>query len=329
MTRSIVILVILVIVGSLNVFAGPPHSKFCACGTDEPSGDIDVISNVHLANGINRIYNRLGRTSRCISLNNSIILYASFPYSKQMCVGYAADANNGIVNMTFSKTDVNRAIITNTCKSKKKNGVIECMIEDPYFTSKENCYPAQYFCVHQVVCPHDHTAVIHCSSIGLPKKNGKQLNMWIIACCYYHVGKCLDAVRINSGRVRDMNVCGLTGSGDCFPDIEEAGGSLIRITFTSGFCCQHCGYRLWVRCLPGGQEKGKREIEEHEVCKSYILYLLCIFYFFQTDIRAKRGSSGFVVPAGATVTYKNYRLTVKLGVSPHSVYHVVTQYLNF
>ena len=62
-----------------------------------------------------------------------------------------------------------------------------------------------------------------------------------------------------------MTVCGETKTGDCFPDINEAGGSLIRITFTSGFCCQHCGYRLWVRCVPGGQEKGKREIEEQVV----------------------------------------------------------------
>lgn len=103
-----------------------------------------------------------------------------------MCVGYTANVGkNGIPNMTFSKRNVNRAIITNTCKPKKKNGVIECMIEDPYFINKENCYPAQYFCVHQVVCPRDHEAVIHCTSLGLPKKNGKQLFMCIITCCLF------------------------------------------------------------------------------------------------------------------------------------------------
>uniref|UniRef100_A0A1X7TJH7 Uncharacterized protein n=1 Tax=Amphimedon queenslandica TaxID=400682 RepID=A0A1X7TJH7_AMPQE len=63
MTKSIVIFVILVTVGSLNVFAGPSPSKFCACGTDEPSGDINVITNVHRAKGIKRIYDRLGHTS--------------------------------------------------------------------------------------------------------------------------------------------------------------------------------------------------------------------------------------------------------------------------
>lgn len=60
MTRSIVIFVILVIAGPMNVVAGRWPPKFCACGTDEPSGDKDVITNVHYANGIKRIYDRLG-----------------------------------------------------------------------------------------------------------------------------------------------------------------------------------------------------------------------------------------------------------------------------
>ena len=93
----------------------------------------------------------------------------------------------------------------------------------------------------------------------------------------FTAGKCLDSLFITSGILHKNQYCGTTK--DCFPIINEAGGSRIRIVFTGGQCCQGCGYRIWVSCVPQPSNTGlkgtegikglsgpaKRDIEEHEV----------------------------------------------------------------
>ena len=92
---------------------------------------------------------------------------------------------------------------------------------------------------------------------------------------HWFIEKCLDSLYVSSGRLRNKEVC----KSNCFPAINEAGGSRIRVSFVSGQCCQKCGYRIVVRCIPqlsisgprgikgskGSQGPVKRDIEEHNV----------------------------------------------------------------
>uniref|UniRef100_A0A1X7SY41 CUB domain-containing protein n=1 Tax=Amphimedon queenslandica TaxID=400682 RepID=A0A1X7SY41_AMPQE len=253
-------LLLVVLIVSSNGVSG------CTCGPDK-NIDIDAVN--FFGSRHKSIKNKLGRTS-----------------SNQLCVPYFMGSP---FKPSFNENDIKRAIVKQSC-DKNHDGSIDCLIEDPYFSLSDQCYPPKYFCIHQVMCPLDHVATIHCSSVGLPENNGN----------------CLDAVHINSGRIIDKKVCGTTNS-NCFPDIYEAGGSLIQITFTSGQCCQHCGYRFWVRCVPhtGYYKRSVREpveLEEEEDFKGAPAAQLPIKKPFRS-----------VVPFGAVVTYANGILTVKLG----------------
>ena len=177
----------------------------------------------------------------------SVYHYSMSHCSNQLCVPYSMKSFFGWPWPFFDTNDINSAIVTQSCSPKNSDGSIDCLIQDPYFALSDQCYPPKYFCIHQVMCPLDHIATIHCSSVGLPENNG--IIITLARFTNLLIGNCLDAVQINSGRVRDKQVCGTTSS-NCFPDINEAGGSLIKITFTSGQCCQHCGYSFWVRCVP-------------------------------------------------------------------------------
>ena len=179
-----------------------------------------------------------------------------------MCVSYTVKPQRGWIppRIKFNRGDIEDAAITQTCYPKNNDSSIDCVIEGPFFNRQ--CLPAQYFCVHQVLCPVDHVASIRCSTLKLPRKNGELKPLY---CSSYCTGKCARAICINSYSMRNKQICG----NECFPDFVEVGGSLIRITFNSGQCCQHCGYRFWVSCTPSTQYT--------EVCKyCNFIKLLCL-----------------------------------------------------
>ncbi|XP_019859209.1 PREDICTED: uncharacterized protein LOC109587410 [Amphimedon queenslandica] len=225
--------------------------------------------------------------------------------SKQICVSYTMAYlslfSQSFSYPSFSTQAIQNAEVKDSCGPKNSDGSIDCQIDSTSF-SLGQCYPEKQFCIHQVVCPSNHKASFQCSSLDLPKTAN---------------GKCLDSLFIASNRLDEKQYCGTTA--DCFSGFNEIGASRIRIIFTGGKCCQRCGYRIWVKCIPQPSNTGqkgssgptKRDIEEHEI-----------------EERGARGPPGpvgppgpprprpptkVVVPAGAVLTYKNRKLTVKQG----------------
>ena len=173
----------------------------------------------------------------------------------------------------FQHQTIQNAEVRDSCGPKKSDGSIDCQIESTSFALKK-CYPEKQFCIHQVVCPSTHTASLQCSSLDLPKTaDGIFIQYFHTILSSFYIGECLDSLFITSGILHEKQYCGTTKD-NCFPGFVEAGGSRIRIVFAGGQCCQKCGYRIWVKCIPpqssntgkkGISGPAKRDIDEHEV----------------------------------------------------------------